>query len=132
MNRKQKQADQIMNHGLRLKSLFVGDIAQPGGGIGPVTLCKALRRIETKGNRLATDYCNDSGFDLKKLTDHDARTIKKLRGLLPGLPTEAVHLNHDPRGYYLKIDSEYIRERCIEMYRDWGGYGILAPEFTGE
>jgi hypothetical protein len=109
----------------------VGDIGQPGGGIGPVSLCKALRRIETKGNRLACDYCSLEGFNPETLDRYDISATKRVLALLPNLPKEALHLNHDPRGYYLKVDDEYIRANGIDIHRDMGGYGILAPEFDG-
>ena len=126
--KKQRQADQILRHGLALRRQFCNNDLS----VFPTMLCKALRRIETKGNRLATDYCNVEGFDPATLERHDKRTMKRLAELLPGLPAEAIHLNHDPRGYYLKIDDKYIRDNKIELYRDWGGYGIIAPEFTGD
>lgn len=130
MTRKQRQAEQILKHGLTLKRLFTNN-PHDHSSIGPVSLCKALRRIETKGNRLATDYCNLPDFDINILNQHDIRTVKRLAELLPKLPESAIHLNHDPRGYYLKIESEYIQANQIEIHRDWGGHGILAPEFTG-
>jgi hypothetical protein len=39
-----------------------------------------------------------------------------------------VFLNDDARGYSLKIRDEWMREHKAELHRDWGGYGILAPE----
>lgn len=42
--------------------------------------------------------------------------------------TVLVFLNRDPRGYALKIDSEYVRAHSLAIHRDWGGYGIIAPE----
>jgi len=39
-----------------------------------------------------------------------------------------VFFNSDPRGYALKIKDDYTRD--ITIYRDWGGYGILAPDFS--
>jgi hypothetical protein len=42
--------------------------------------------------------------------------------------TVPVFLNRDPRGYALKIDDEWMRSQAHPLHRDWGGYGIIAPE----
>jgi len=36
----------------------------------------------------------------------------------------------DPRGYALKLDDEWTRANAPHIHRDWGGYGILAPDLT--
>ena len=41
----------------------------------------------------------------------------------------AIFLNLDPRGYALKIDDQDAR--ALDIYKDWGGYGIICPEFDG-
>ena len=38
--------------------------------------------------------------------------------------------NGDARGYALKIPDNYMRENNIRLFTDWGGNGILAPDFT--
>lgn len=45
-------------------------------------------------------------------------------------PVVPVFLNSDPRGYALKILSEYVAKHELSIHRDWGGYGILAPDLT--
>jgi hypothetical protein len=42
----------------------------------------------------------------------------------------AVFVNQDPRGYALKIDDEYMRAHSLDLERDGGEYGILAPDLT--
>jgi hypothetical protein len=32
--------------------------------------------------------------------------------------------------YALKIDSEVMTANKLHLYSDWGGNGILAPDFT--
>lgn len=39
-----------------------------------------------------------------------------------------VYINLDPRGYVLKIDEGYMQENKLDLYRDMGGYGIIAPD----
>ena len=40
-----------------------------------------------------------------------------------------IFVNGDARGYALKIDDNYIRSNNFNIYRDFGGYGIIAPDF---
>ena len=39
----------------------------------------------------------------------------------------AFFVNNDPRGYALKLKSEFVIDKKI--HRDMGGYGIIAPDF---
>lgn len=41
-----------------------------------------------------------------------------------------VFINLDARGYALKIKDEYMLEHGLNLHRDWGGYGIIAPDLT--
>lgn len=43
-----------------------------------------------------------------------------------------VSVDGDHRGYALKIKDEYVRAHNLKTHKDWGGYGILAPDFDGE
>ena len=123
MNAKQREA--ILMHGLCLQRHFGN-----GSTGGPVTLCKALRRWETKMHRLAEDICNGVG-DPDKVDQAADRAVKKITKLLPALPEHAIVINMDPRGYALKIDDGYMHTAEIDtLNRDWGGYGILAPDLT--
>ena len=67
--------------------------------IDSIKLCKMLFRLESKAHQLATDFCNG---DINQI-------------------------EWDEKGYALKIDDKYIRDKTI--HRDWGGYGIIAPDF---
>ena len=40
-----------------------------------------------------------------------------------------IFFNNDPRGYALKIDDEFVSKNKLEIHCDWGGNGILAPDF---
>lgn len=117
----QRMYDRIRKHGADLDRIF-------GLDEDPVALCKRLRRLESKVHRLAEDYCNglieSPAYEMQAgqiLTKVD----KLLRYKSAGVP---VILNGDPRGYALKIDDAYVREHNLDIYRDWGGYGILAPD----
>lgn len=94
---------------------------------------KRLRRVECEANRAAIAYCEVQNYDWEKARENIEFKVKRIFGgkLPPGF-----FVNGDPRGYALKIDSgqEYESEYHPEyipdgLYKDWGGYGILAPEF---
>ena len=106
---------QIETHGKNLLALF------PNAGIkDPVKLCKALRRCELVLNRATTDYCNLTDFDI------DAASVKPMERARQLLGSARPWFNHDPRGYALKLDLD----RGEVLYRDWGGYGIIAPDIS--
>ena len=117
----QRMYDRIRKHGADLDRIF-------GLDEDPVALCKRLRRLETKVHRLAEDYCN--GLIESPAYEMQAGQIlskvdKLLHYTAAGVP---VLLNGDPRGYALKIEDDYVRTHGLDIYRDWGGYGILAPD----
>jgi hypothetical protein len=117
--------EQILQHGFRLQRIFnVKDI-------GPVDLCKKLHRLEARAHRMAEDECNGllTEVQSEKL---EASIIKSLDRILNFKAQDIpVFLNGDPRGYALKIQDTYVREHNLDIHKDWGGYGIIAPEFTG-
>jgi hypothetical protein len=80
---------------------------------------------------MAENYCN--GIIDEEFNDRQEGSIMKsldkvLNYTKQGIP---VIFNGDPRGYALKIEDDYVREHNLEIHRDWGGYGIIAPEFDG-
>jgi hypothetical protein len=86
-----------------------------------------LKGIEMSGHRLATQYCNgEIQSDEMELFLDNAKN--ELKTLLPENVCRNIHLNTDPRGYFLKLDDDYVRNQNINIERDWGGYGILCPE----
>ena len=42
----------------------------------------------------------------------------------------SLFINGDCRGYALKLEDDVARDLAI--YKDWGGYGIIAPDFKEE
>ena len=125
MNKKQLMYDRINAHGQQLKSIFKLD-----PNIDPVKLCKQLFRLENKAHRLAEDGCNGVIYD----TEPQAEEIVKKVCKILNIPYESdrVFFNGDPRGYALKFTSRYsryLRSCNINIHQDWGGYGIIAPDF---
>jgi hypothetical protein len=94
-----------------------------------------LRAIENEANHNAVSYCNGwingEEYEIRKQV-----TISRVADLQRGKLPAGFFVNSDPRGYALKINAgtdagetphpEYIP---AGMHKDWGGYGILAPEF---
>lgn len=86
---------------------------------------KQLKDLEHKGHHAATQYCNgeieniDDTLDLIKTR---LKTLIKNNEVLKN-----IHLNTDPRGYFLKINDEFMRAKNLNLEKDWGGYGIVCP-----
>ena len=117
----------IEAHGRALLDLFPNATERD-----PVKLCKALRRIEAAGSALAVERCNGTVSEAAAERKGDAilRRVDALLGF--GADSVPVFLNGDPRGYALKIDDAWMRENAAgsRLHRDWGGYGIIAPDLT--
>lgn len=128
---KTKTKNAIERHGRELLAIFPNAIEQD-----PVKLCKRLRRIETSAHQFATAYCNGDVSPCED-SDIDAKT-KRFRDRVNSiLKNESlgirVKINLDPRGYALKIESETAADLARHgktLHRDWGGYGIIAPDLT--
>ncbi len=139
MTKKEAMYDRITKHGNDLNKIF-------NTGIESVTLCKKLRRIETKAHHATTCLCNTNtlnlmelnrftGYDVRQATEEEQDIFfDKIRASLVKILGEKVNeiclINFDPRGYTLKIKSEWIKDNGVSIYQDFGGYGIIAPDFT--
>ena len=104
-------------HGRQLLAIFP-DSAQAD----PVKLCKRLRQHERSAKRAAVRYCNGE-IDMARADMEFEIVLDRVKALLG---SDRVWINRDPRGYALKID---LRDG-EELHRDWGGYGIIAPDLT--
>lgn len=112
-------------------------------------LSVALLKIEREAHQAATAYCNGETYrefnfnaDENAWDNFTEGIEKRVQALFSGkLPYFFV--NGDARGYALKLDNEQqagIKSdgkaqefiRTIGLQTDWGGYGLLAPEITGD
>lgn len=130
--KKQRQYNQIEAHGKNLLAIFPRATERD-----PVALCKKLRRLESKASRITTDYCNgdfDAGENGEKLDAALDAILAKVNAILEntGKNPVPVFINRDPRGYALKIREIWMRNYSGNLHRDWGEYGIIAPEITGD
>ena len=132
--KKERMYQEIREHGENLIRIF-----NLPSDTDPVKICKKLHTIEKKISKINEDECNGIGDEIenhKKI----CKLMTSAKKIL--FPTQAaileneelylaVFVNGDPRGYALKIKSEYVSQNNIGIYRDFGGYGIISPEFTG-
>ena len=132
-----KMNENIQKHGENLNAIF-------NTGLDPIQLCKKLHRIEKKAHHATTCLCNTNtlnlmelnkytGYDVKQATeaeqDNFFEGIKKQVVKILGKEAEKqFFINFDPRGYALKLKPEFCEGKKI--YKDFGGYGILSPDFT--
>jgi hypothetical protein len=107
----------IEKHGDNLKSIFNLDVDS-------VKLCKQLFRLENKAHKLALDYCN--GVFEGDIDKESEKILSKVAKLL-NTNTFNMFFNSDARGYALKFFEDFSKDKPI--HKDWGGYGIIAPDF---
>ena len=112
----------IYKHGDNLNIIFNTEFDN-------ITLCKKLLRLENKAHAFSTDYCNGliDYEEWELLTNKILKKVCKILGLKNNFN---VFVNGDCRGYALKIFDDFVRKNNLNIYRDWGGFGILAPDFT--
>jgi hypothetical protein len=113
---------QIREHGEKLMAIF------PNATIkDPIALWERLREIECVAHRNAEMFCcaeiEENEYDSRVET-----ALAKVREVLGDSPAP-VFVNNDPRGYALKIKSDWLRNTQADLHKDWGGNGILAPSF---
>jgi len=125
----------IREHGLGLIRFFGLD----PNLVDPINLCKKLRRLENQAHRITTQLCNgfyEQEAELFKIEEKLKALLDPHQNVLIKKQINAIFINHDPRGYSLKLDTEtikYFEELGEEFpHRDWGGYGILAPDLTSD
>ena len=137
MNKRQKMLAAINQHGENLNAIFNTEFDN-------VTLYRKLFRLERKANKAATCLCNTNtlnlielnrftGYDVEQATEEQQEAFfnnilnkvdKILKFRAKNIP---VYINYDARGYTLKIKSDFVKN--LNIYTDFGDYGILAPDF---
>lgn len=129
---------QVERHGRALLYAFRGAVEKD-----PVLLCKDLRRVENRITPTLVRNCNE-GVPEEELDKATNRTVVYVMGILGISKRRAkeigLFVNRDPRGYALKLDSEWTRDHNNSLYprklgqyaihTDMGGYGILAPDYS--
>ena len=122
--RKTKLYELITIHGERVKKFF-----NMPASTDPIALCKRLRRLEVQAQRVQ-DVHAQGEYEISAIKE--AGLMCKLKDLLmpDSTPEEflnkKIFLNTDQRGYALKISDEVVKGH--EFARDWGDFGIIAPD----
>ena len=122
---RQSMYENIEKHGNNLLEIF-----QDAKIKDPVKLCKKLHSLELKAHQLTTLQCNGEKYDHNPELCNILGKVKSVLNIQDVDLYKAVFVNGDARGYALKIDDEYMRKHNVNLYKDWGGYGIIAPDFT--
>ena len=132
--KKERMYERIRLHGLKLLSVF-----PQASETDPVKLSKKAFALENKAHRIQEEDCNgnpacrtDADYDAwQKSLEHRSDLVRAAFERLFGTPLESpFFMNGDPRGYCLKVNVEYMRAQKIDLPRDWGGYGLIAPDLT--
>lgn len=124
MNKKERMYARIISHGNGLIEFFNLPIQDP------IALSKKLFRLENKAHDLAIRYTNGL-METNKYETEANKILVSLSKIIGKNNMKKVFINGDPRGYALKIDDKYQdRLYKVGIYRDWGGYGIIAPDFS--
>lgn len=127
ITKKELMYQRIEQHGKQLNAIF-------DTGMEPIALCKKLKRLETKAHKLATDYCNgENGVNTDNWDAMCQPIITQVERLLFPHGRERhipIFINRDARGYALKINDKAVSYFKLNIHKDMGGYGILAPCFT--
>lgn len=96
------------------------------GCINPYATFEILLKAEREAHRQTTKECNESVSD----EDSEKWSVNFMARLTKKLGVERMPLgffiNYDPRGYALKMNEGTFPQG---FWTDFGGYGILAPEF---
>jgi hypothetical protein len=122
-----KKQEQIVDHAHKLHKIFPACAS-----IRPATLYGLLAQLEREAHKLAEDYCNRPMAE-GEYERREKRIMQGVANLLDhGAERINVFLNGDPRGYALKIRDTDVRARKLDIHTDWGGYGIIAPDFNEE
>lgn len=128
MNKKEKMTMDIYNHGNNLLKIFPKATIKE-----PIALCKKLFYLEKNAHRATTCLCNENKinrYDVKQASEKDIdiffnKILDKVISILGEKAKDIIFINYDARGYAIKIK----RDDNMKIYSDFGGYGILAPDF---
>jgi hypothetical protein len=124
MTNKEQMYIKIKDHGEKLKVIF-----RLPEDHDPIKLCKWLRQLEKAASSSAEALCNGE-IDQEVWGSRVRLYLDRLDDCLGfRVKNIPVIINGDPRGYALKISDNYMKGNPHNLFRDMGGYGILAPDF---
>lgn len=109
---------QRAEHHAALKAMLPADSTMSG-----VECWRKLRKLESRAAKLALQMCNGPEVDEDEKERIDAAVTAGVEKIF-GRPLPGFFINHDPRGYALKLEAGSVP---FKLHQDWGGYQILAP-----
>jgi hypothetical protein len=137
MTKRQIMLANIEKHGANLNAIF-------NTKFDNTILAKKLFRLENKAHHATTCLCNTNtlnllelnrftGYDVEQASEEEQdKFFDKIRANVVKILGESVNdvllINFDPRGYALKLKTDFCKNKAI--YQDMGGFGILAPNFN--
>ena len=131
MTKKEIKKQQIINHVNNLIKLFELDDNYLKTEEGKLKLFSRLKRLENKGKRVSTALCNGeiTEKEYEKKCKSILHSLDKLLNF--SINNFDIVVNGEPRGYSLIIEDYERKYGCrnIYLYRDWGGSGIIVPNF---
>ncbi len=129
MNKHDRMYSRITEYGENLKRVF-----ELPENTDPVKLCKKLHSLEIKANKAMNEYAN--GYvNMDAMDEYEKTLYESLEKIIGKENMKKIYINQDPRGYTIKLTLEatqMARRAGVNIYRDLGGYGIVAPTFTGK
>lgn len=130
MNKAQRKNAQLERHYTALANLAkLCGVDNPEGK----EIASALKSLERKAHRAALAYCNGD-YNYDKFETVEKQITKQVQALFNN-KLEGFFVNSDARGYALKIQYDNFRPNgkyeSINLFKDWGGYGLLSPVIDG-
>lgn len=107
-----------VRHHEALKAMMPADSRLSG-----LQVWRKLRYYECMANRLALQMCNGPEVTEDEKSRIDAQVTAGVEQIF-GRPLPGFFINHDPRGYALKLEPASVP---YPLHEDWGRYQILAP-----
>lgn len=96
------------------------------GCINPYATFEILLRAEREAHRQTIKECNESISDEESEKWREKFLARLTKRLGVAKMPDGFFINYDPRGYALKMKEKTFPQG---LWTDFGGYGILAPEF---
>ena len=141
----------ILKHGKNLNSIF--DTGYANGFGGAKLLGSRLLKLEKQARELALHSCSGepikyiqkycpkeynrlfdadnypTNSEVERILDQEQDKIVSKVAKILNTSTDNIYFNGDPRGFALKFSEDFSRTLPTNFYKDFGGYGIIAPDF---
>ena len=91
---------------------------------------RRIRTLENRFSRYSVAFCNGN-IEQEEFDAIYDRITEQVERAFNGTLPDGFFINTDPRGFALKLrdtTARQLRQNGINIYTDFGGYGILSPE----